>query len=144
MKGLIEIHLHIKRNIKNESKMKRLTFLAAFVLLLLSTNNSLAQTKTGADFFAGKWNVLISGTPIGDLRRIYVLEKNNNTLAGTVQDSTGTLIAKCSKVDVRDNEVTLYYNSMGIDAIMKLTKKDQDHVTGILLDQYLAEGKRIK
>jgi len=124
--------------------MKKPTAFASILFCLLFVNTAHAQSNTGADFFAGKWSVSIPGTPIGDLKRIYVLKKADNALSGTVQDSTGKELYKCSKVDVKDNEVTLYYTASGIDAYIKLTKKDKDHVTGMLLDQFPAEGERVK
>jgi hypothetical protein len=124
--------------------MKKLNSIAIGFLFLLLAVNANAQSKTGADFFAGKWKVLVIGTPYGDLKRIYVLEKNDNTLTGIVQDSTGKEITKCSKVEVKDNEVTLYYQAMGNDVSITLIKKDEDHVTGSVLGQFDASGVRIK
>jgi len=88
--------------------------------------------------------VLITGTPYGDLKRVYILDKKDNGLAGTVLDSTGKEIAKCSKVDVKDNEITLYYTALGNDVNVALTKKDEDHVTGRALGMFDAKGERIK
>ena len=122
-------------------KINSLAILLAFILLGLGAN---AQSKKGADFFAGKWKVLVTGTPYGDLKRIYVLDKNDNTLSGIVQDSTGKEITKCSKVEVKDNEVTLYYQAMGNDVSITLIKKDDDHVTGSVLGTFDAKGERIK
>jgi len=124
--------------------MKKINSIAIGSLLLFLAVNTNAQTKTGADFFAGKWKVLVTGTPYGDLKRIYVLEKNGNELTGIVQDSTGKEITKCSKVEVKDNEVTLYYQAMGNDVSITLIKKDNDHVTGSVLGQFDANGERIK
>jgi hypothetical protein len=124
--------------------MKKPNSLAAIILFLLLAVGANAQTKTGADYFAGKWKVLITGTPYGDLKRIYVLEKNGNTLTGIVQDSTGTEITKCSKVEVKDNDVTLYYQAMGNDISITLIRKDDDHVTGSVLGSFDAKGERIK
>ncbi len=115
---------------------------ASFFFLLSFTVN--AQSRTGADFFAGKWKVLVTGTPYGDLKRIYVLEKSGNMLTGTVQDSTGKEITKCSKVEVKDNEVTLYYQAMGNDVSITLIRKDDDHVTGNVMGMFDANGERIK
>ena len=103
-----------------------------------------AQSKTGADFFTGKWKVLVTGTPYGDLKRIYVLDKTDNTLTGIVQNSTGKEVAKCSKVEVKDNEVTLYYSSMGNDISSILIRKNEDRVTGSVLGSFDANGERIK
>jgi hypothetical protein len=124
--------------------MKKINSIAIVSLLLLLAVSTNAQTKSGADFFAGKWKVLVTGTPYGDLKRIYVLDKNGNELTGIVQDSTGKEITKCSKVEVKDNEVTLYYQAMGNDVSITLIKKDDDHVTGSVLGQFDAKGERIK
>jgi hypothetical protein len=124
--------------------MKKLIVLTTGLLSLLLSLNAHAQSKTGADFFAGKWNVLITGTPYGDLKRVYILDKKDNGLAGTVLDSTGKEISKCSKVEVKDNDVTLYYTALGNDVSIVLTKKDDDHVTGKAMGMFDAKGERIK
>lgn len=124
--------------------MKKINSIAIGSLLLFLAVSTNAQTKTGADFFAGKWKVVVTGTPYGDLKRIYVLEKSGNELTGIVQDSTGKEITKCSKVEVKDTEVTLYYQAMGNDVSITLMKKDDDHVTGSVLGQFDAKGERIK
>ena len=124
--------------------MKKSVLIITTIFFLFISFGVSAQSKTGADFFSGKWNVLVTGTPYGDLKRIYVLEKNDNTLAGIVQDSTGKEITKCSKVEVKDNEVKLYYQAMGNDVSITLIKKDDDHVTGSVLGMFDAKGERIK
>jgi len=73
-----------------------------------------------------------------------VLETKDNILTGIVQDPTGKEIAKCSKVEVKDNEVTLYYNALGNDVSVVLTRKDEDHVTGSALGMFDVKGERIK
>ena len=124
--------------------MKKVSSIITGLFFLLLATGANAQTQTGADFFAGKWKVLITGTPYGDLKRIYVLEKNDNTLTGVVQDSTGKEITKCSNVEVKDNEVILYYQAMGNDVSITLIRKDDDHVTGSVLGMFDAKGERIK
>src|SRR4030095_10213613 len=124
--------------------MKNIYLLITGVFLLLLGTNVNAQSKTGADYFAGKWKVLISGTPYGDLKRIYVLEKRESSLSGIVQDSTGKEITKCSKVELQDNQVTLYYQAMGNDVSITLVKKDEDHISGSVLNLFEAKGERIK
>lgn len=125
--------------------MKKLTNLTALLLSLFLSFNAHAQSNAGADFFSGKWNVLITGTPYGDLKRVYVLEKKDNGLAGTVLDgATGKEISKCSRVEVQDTSVTLYYSALGNDVNVVLTKKDDDHVTGKALGMFDASGERVK
>ena len=123
--------------------MKKTIAIAGIFFLLLSFAAN-AQSKTGAEYFAGKWSVEITGTPYGDLKRIYVLEKGDNTLTGIVQDSTGKEITKCSKVELKDTEVTLYYQAMGNDVSITLIKKDDDNITGNVMGMFEAKGKRMK
>lgn len=128
--------------------MKTLSALVAGLFFLLITLGVQAQTKAGADYFTGKWNVLVTGTPYGDLKRIYLLEKSGNTLTGSIQDTTGKQLNKCSKVEVKDNEVILYYHlyyePIGNFVSVRLTKKDDDHVTGSMLGQFDVKGERMK
>ena len=73
--------------------MKKLSqFFIGLCFLLLSAHAN-AQTNTGADYFAGKWNVLVKGLPNGDTHMFFVLEKKDTTLTGVVQDSSGAVIA---------------------------------------------------
>src|ERR1700750_371679 len=125
--------------------MKKISFLIAGSIFLLTSFTTYAQSKADADYFAGKWNVLITGTPYGDLKRVYLLDKKDNGLSGTVIDgTTGKEISKCSKIDVKDNEITLYYQSMGSDVSIVLTKKHDDHITGKAVGAYDATGERMK
>ena len=123
--------------------MKKLKSILTGLVLLLFAVGVKAQSAN-ADYFAGKWKVLISGTPYGDLKRVYVLEKKESSLNGIVQDSTGKEIARCSKVEVQDNQVTLYYQAMGNDVSITLIRKDDDHVSGSVLNTFEAQGERIK
>ena len=103
-----------------------------------------AQSKIGADYFAGKWNVLVKGTPNGDSKMIFVLENKNDSIAGVVQDTTGAEIAKITSVELKDNEINVYFTAQGYDVNLLLTRKDNDHTTGSLMSMFDAEGERIK
>src|SRR5580693_4088816 len=110
--------------------MKKLSvFISALFIFFLSTG-AIAQTQTGADYFAGKWNMLVKGLPNGDTKMFVVLDKKDTTMTGVIQDSVGTEISKFSKVELKENEVTVYFTAQGYDVYMLMTKKDDDHVTG--------------
>jgi hypothetical protein len=120
--------------------MKKAIFFFAGFFCLLAVN---AQT-TGADYFAGKWNVLVKGTPNGDARMFIVLDKKDTTLAGSVQDSTGKEMSKIEKVDLAADKATVYFNAQGYDVNLEMDKKDDDHVTGSVMGMFDAEGERVK
>lgn len=124
--------------------MKKLSsvFLGIFFLVLSVGAN--AQSKAGADYFKGKWSVLLKGLPNGDTKMVFVLENRNDSIVGLVQDTTGTEIAKITGAELKDNEVTLYFTTQGYDVNLLLTKKDDDHTTGSLMSMFDAEGERVK
>ena len=122
--------------------MKKGFLFAALFFLLLSLNVK-AQTST-ANYFAGKWSVLVKGTPNGDVKMNFILENNNDTLTGIVQDTTGAEISKISGVDQKENEITIYFTAQGYDVNVVLAKKDDDHANGSLMGMFDAEGERIK
>jgi hypothetical protein len=98
----------------------------------------------GSDYFAGKWNILVKGLPNGDTKMMVVLDKKDTTLTGTILDSVGTETAKFSKVELKENEVTLYFTAQGYDVYLTMDKKDEDHVTGSMMGMFDAEGTRAK
>jgi hypothetical protein len=124
--------------------MKKLSVFVATIFLLGFSMGASAQTKGHADFFAGKWNVLVKGLPDGDTKMIVQLDKKDATLTGLIQDSTGTEIAQFSKVELVDSTVTLYFTAQNYNVNLQLIKKSQDRVTGSMMDMFDAEGDRVK
>ena len=123
--------------------MKKVSVLFAGLFFLLLSIDVHAQT-TGAAYFAGKWSVLVKGTPNGDAKMIFVLDKKDSTLAGVVQDSTGNQISKIDKVELNGDKATLYFNARGYDVNLEMNKKDDDHVTGSMMGMFDADGERLK
>ena len=124
--------------------MKKANFLSLLLFFLLLSTNIFAQSKPGADYFKGKWSVLIKGTPNGDAKMIFVLENKNDSITGVVQDTTGMEISKLTNVELKDTVITLYFTVQGYDVNLVMTKKDDDHVTGSLMGMFDAEGERKK
>lgn len=124
--------------------MKKTTQLFVGIFIFLLSSNVNAQTKKGIDYFGGKWNVMVKGLPDGDTRMFVNIEKKDSTFSGNISDSTGKKIADFSKVDLMDTTVTVYFNAQNYDVYLRLNKKDDDHVTGTMLDMFDANGERVK
>ena len=124
--------------------MKKLIVLISTAIMIILSAGAMAQTQTGTEYFPGKWNMLVKGLPNGDTRMFVVLDKKDTTLAGVIQDSTGTEISKFSKVELKDNGITVYFTAQGYDVYMTMNKKDEDHVVGSMMDMFDAEGTRNK
>ncbi len=123
--------------------MKKTGLFISIVFTFFFSSGVIAQT-TGADYFSGKWNMLVKGLPNGDTKMIIVLDKKDTTLTGAILDSVGTETAKFSKVEIKDNQVTVYFTAQGYDVYMSIDKKDEDHVTGSMMGMFDAEGIRAK
>ena len=93
--------------------MKKLSLIFTVVAALMISFTVKAQTTpppppappaaapvTGApaDYFPGKWNVVVMGTPNGDAKMTFVLTRTDGKLAGAVQDSTGKEMTKIPRL----------------------------------------------
>jgi len=114
------------------------------ILFVLSIATAVKAQTSNTEYFSGKWSVILKGTPNGDAKMIFVLEKKVDSLTGVVLDTTGNQISKIDKAELKDTTVTLYFNAQGYDVSLVLNRKDEDHVTGSLLNMFDAEGERIK
>ena len=123
---------------------KKLNAIIAGLCFMFLAITAHAQSTTGAEYFTGKWSVLIKGTPNGDGKMLVTLEKLDTTLTGTIQDSTGQLNTKIDKVEIDGDKITLYFNTQGYDVNLEMDKKDDDHVTGSMMGMFDAEGERVK
>jgi hypothetical protein len=124
--------------------MKKLWIIISSVFIFILSTGAVAQAQTGVDYFTGKWNMLVKGLPNGDSKMIVVLDNKDSTLAGSILDSTGVETGKFSKVELKGNEVIVYFTAQGYDVYLTMDKKDEDHVTGSMMGMFDAEGIRIK
>jgi TPP-dependent indolepyruvate ferredoxin oxidoreductase alpha subunit len=122
--------------------MKKVIF-PGMALLLFATMTH-AQSKSGADYFAGTWNILLKGTPNGDAKMIFVLDKKDTAMTGVVQDSTGKEMSKIEKTELKADTITVYFTAQGYDVTVTINKKDDDHVIGSLMGMFDVEGDRVK
>ena len=118
-------------------------FFAAISLLIISSNAQ-AQTKDSTTYFLGSWNVLVKGLPNGDTKMFVNLEKGDTTMTCAILDSMKTEVAKFSKVERKGFTVTVYFVAQGYDVTLFMEKKDEDHVTGNMLNMFDAVGDRVK
>jgi hypothetical protein len=122
--------------------MKKMNLLLTVVLIILTSFTLNAQVQP--DFFAGKWNVLIQGTPNGDMKTIMSLEREEGKLTGTISfGEFGTITF--SNIEEKDGEsITAYFESNGYDIYLFLEKKSDDNLEGSMLDMFDAKAKRAK
>jgi hypothetical protein len=87
--------------------MKKINVFFAGVFFLLLSIGANAQTKTGADYFVGQWNVLAEGVPGGNSQMIASLERKEGKLDGTIKIGEENEI-KFSRIEEKETSVKLY------------------------------------
>ncbi|MES2890792.1 MAG: hypothetical protein V4725_02240 [Bacteroidota bacterium] len=123
--------------------MKKIKLIFAAVFILVLSEGANAQSPT-PDYFAGKWTVIVEGTPGGDSKMIVDLARQDGKLEGVVRDSMQVEISKISRVEETEKSLTLYFTAQGYDVNLVMDKKDGDHTTGNMMGMFDAKGERIK
>ena len=124
--------------------MKKLSSLFAGLFFLVLSFHAKAQTQPPTDYFAGKWSIVVEGTPGGDGKMTALLERKDGKLSGNIVSKPGAEPTKIDKVEEKEKSVTLYFNTNGYDVNLTMEKKDDDHVTGNVMGMFDAKGERIK
>jgi len=121
--------------------MRKLIFIFTVAMALFFGLNAKAQTT---DYFPGKWNVVVMGTPNGDAKMTFVLERKDGKLSGTVQDTTGKEMTKITQIDEKDKTITAAFTIQSYDVSLTMEPVDDDHVKGSLMGMFEAKGIRVK
>ena len=134
--------------------MKKLSLILTVVAgLMISLTTTKAQTTatattaaatTTTDYFPGKWNVIVKGTPNGDAKMTFVIERKDGKLGGAVQDSTGKELTKITSIEEKDKTITAAFTIQSYDVTLTLEPVDADDVKGSLMGMFDAVGVRVK
>lgn len=101
---------------------------------------SAGETKT--DYFIGKWNVEIKGTPGGDSKLIIDLKKDGEELKGTVSSKKdGTVNIKKAEMTDAGLLVRFKHGWFTVELLMK--EEDVNHCICKLAGRYDGTSERI-
>ena len=124
--------------------MKKLSvFLAAIVCSLVFS--VAAEAQAPADYFVGKWEVTVAGLPDGDVTSIVTLERKDGKLTGTMlqKGKSASEANKFTKTEEKTGSVTAYFTAGAYDVYLFLEKKDDNNVTGSMMDMFDCTGVRV-
>jgi len=125
--------------------MKKFYSTILFLFFIVLFAGAVLDGKTPANYFAGKWDVTVVGTPQGDARLIVCLEEKDGKLTGKIVDqATNTEISPISDLTQAEKSVTFYFNAQGYTVSLQLKEKDKNSVTGSMMDMFDASGTRIE
>ena len=125
--------------------MKKASF---FLFFLLGVSFlSFSQAPAPADFFAGKWAIEILGTPNGDAKMTANLVRKDGKLTGTLTNTAEGDKSEpipITSIEEGTDKLTLGFTTQGYDLTMQLNKVDDDHLKGMLIDQFETKATRLK
>ena len=125
--------------------MKKASIIIAILFLGVTFQSYSQGAKT--DFFAGKWEINITGTPAGEVKWTTDLIRKDGKLSGELADAADPSKPKrmINKIDETADEIVLFFTSSQGDEIpVSLTKVDNDNLEGTLMDSFNAKAKRLK
>ena len=128
--------------------MKKVSII--FVILFLAiASKGFSQTTapTTNDFFVGKWEILVLGTPNGDSKMVTELVRKDGKLTGELKDPTGQNPEPrpITSVEEEANKIVIYFTAQGTDVSLDLAKVDENNAKGsIMSGMFDASAKRIK
>lgn len=108
--------------------------------------NGYSQTATSTDFFAGKWEIKILGSPYGDVSFSTNLVRKEGKLTGELSrtDDPNDAKRQITKVEESANEIKIFFESQqGGEVSIDLTKDGENSLKGSLMT-YEATAQRIK
>jgi hypothetical protein len=123
--------------------MKKSSLLITGIFLFIFTIGVNAQTKTGYDFFAGKWNIIVKSTPQGDVKMVVNFEKINNAVSASLKDSTGKDLYQVTNTAIDNDQAIITFTGSQGDVPLTLRKKDETSIAGDIMGMFNVDGIRI-
>ena len=122
------------------------SFIILLALMLGITFSGLSQNTAQKDFFAGKWEFTVLGTPNGDAKFSTTLTRKEGKLTGELSDPTNPTKEKIAitKIDETSDKITIYFTSSGYDVNLEMSKVDENNLKGSMMGMFDAKGVRPK
>ncbi len=104
-----------------------------------------AVTASSTEFFVGKWDVVILGTPQGDAKMTVTFSRKDGKLIADMTDlEDPTKTKPMSQVEEEEGKVTIFFSAAGYDLSIPFEKVDDDNLKGRMMDMFDCTAKRLK
>ena len=105
-----------------------------------------SQSTPPLDFFAGKWELIVFGTPDGDKKMIATFTRIDGKMTGELTDPVDTLKEKnpMTSIEEEATKINIFFSASGYDLNVPLEKIDDDNLKGMLMSMFEVKAKRIK
>ncbi|MBK9510718.1 MAG: hypothetical protein IPO04_15305 [Cytophagaceae bacterium] len=113
------------------------------VLVVLTLLSSFIQAD---DYFLGKWEIMVAGTPNGDIKFATDLQRKEGKLFGelTIPADPNAPAIPITNNEEGTDKITIYFSAQGYDLNLDLEKVDQDNLKGTLMGMFDSKAVRVK
>ncbi|MBK9932987.1 MAG: hypothetical protein IPP61_13375 [Cytophagaceae bacterium] len=113
------------------------------VLVVLTLLSSFIQAD---DYFLGKWEIMVAGTPNGDIKFATDLQRKEGKLFGelTIPADPNAPAIPITNIEEGTDKITIYFSAQGYDLNLDLEKVDQDNLKGTLMGMFDSKAVRVK
>ena len=95
------------------------------------------------DFFVGKWNTKVVGTPMGDIDMTLSISRKDGVLKGQMSSTQGT--QDIDKIEETEPEkIKVFFKANGMDINMSLDKENDEKLKGKLMGMFEVTGTKMK
>jgi phage terminase large subunit-like protein len=119
----------------------KMFFVLAFVFVFSSISKAQISNE---DYFVGKWDVTIKGTPQGDVTVPFEIIKKDGKYSAKLKNMESGNMEDVPTAEIKGTEASFAFSAGGYDLTMTLTKKDDDNATGKLMEMFDVEAVRKK
>ncbi|MES2794882.1 MAG: hypothetical protein V4683_02895 [Bacteroidota bacterium] len=108
--------------------------------------NSFSQASVPAEFYVGKWEITILGTPSGDSKMIASISRKDGKLIGEMTNPAEPTAAAnpITNIEEADGKMTIFFTAGGYDLSIPFEKVDDDNLKAKLMDMFDVKAKRVK
>ena len=121
--------------------MKKVCLLLVMILLLLASNMNAQQSN---DYFSGKWELLVQGTPQGDIKMLISFERKDGKLEATIQDPNSSTEFKVTDIEEKEKSITLSFPTPDFEVTLYFEQVDDENLKGHISGMFDLKGKRVK
>jgi hypothetical protein len=117
---------------------------SVFTIVALFAAITLTKAQTNQSYFIGNWEVLVKGTPQGDVKLPMSFEMKDDKIIGKITNPETKEVGTMTSVEMKGEELFAAFSAGGYDLTMVIKKKDDDHFAGTLMEMLEVEGTRLK
>lgn len=117
---------------------------SVFTIVALFAAITLTKAQTNQNYFIGNWEVLVKGTPQGDVKLPMSFEMKDDKIIGKITNPETKEVGTMTSVEMKGEELFAAFSAGGYDLTMVIKKKDDDHFGGTLMEMLEVEGTRLK